>query len=122
MRPTYRVLTRISPALRAPPNFGGSIRTDIVDVASYGLPLLDKTSNAKVGFGSNLAARSRSHDRPESARLAHSLLSSRRSPYPIDSGPSAGEAGTSARANRAALDQGTRRARMHSAVCGQTRF
>jgi hypothetical protein len=34
--------------------------------------------------------------RPESARLAHSCLSWRRSPYPIDSEPSAGEAGTSA--------------------------
>ena len=44
------------------------------------------------------SVRLRSRERQVSAHLAHSRLSWRRSPYPIDSGPSAAEAGTGARA------------------------
>ena len=57
-----------------------------------------QNSGAEVRKGSERGSLIMAHEGPLSARLAHSRLSWRRSPYPIDCGPSAGEAGASARA------------------------
>jgi len=85
-------MTSAEPATRPPHDLGGDARVIRLDYVAL-----------KGCFESNEAAPKRSREWPQTARLAHSRLSWRRAPYPIDSGPSAGEAGTSARAPKLPL-------------------